>query len=50
VQQVLLKLVLQDACIGLLRRQFGADSLLQVRELRRYGTEDARGEQRLTVQ
>jgi 2-polyprenyl-6-methoxyphenol hydroxylase-like FAD-dependent oxidoreductase len=50
VQQVLLKLVLRDAFIGLLRRQFDADSLLQTRELRRYGTEDARGEQRLTVQ
>jgi 2-polyprenyl-6-methoxyphenol hydroxylase-like FAD-dependent oxidoreductase len=50
VQQVLLKLVLWDAFIGLLRRQFGADSLLQARELRRWGAEDARGEQRLTVQ
>jgi 2-polyprenyl-6-methoxyphenol hydroxylase-like FAD-dependent oxidoreductase len=34
-QQVLMKLVLRDACIGLLRRQFGADSLLQKRALRR---------------
>jgi hypothetical protein len=34
-QQVLMKLVLRDACTGLLRRQFGADSLLQSRALRR---------------
>ncbi len=34
-QQVLMKLVLRDTCIGLLRRQFGADSLLQSRALRR---------------
>jgi len=29
VQQVLLKLLLRDAFTGLLRRQFGAESLLQ---------------------
>jgi len=34
-QQVLMKLVLRDACTGLLRRQFGADSLLLSRALRR---------------
>ncbi len=34
VQQVLMKLLLRDAFIGLLRRQFGAESLLQTRELR----------------
>jgi 2-polyprenyl-6-methoxyphenol hydroxylase-like FAD-dependent oxidoreductase len=49
VQQALMKLVLRDAFTGLLRRQFGAESLLQTRELRRYSAEDARGEQRLTV-
>jgi 2-polyprenyl-6-methoxyphenol hydroxylase-like FAD-dependent oxidoreductase len=36
VQQMLMKLVLRDACISLLRREFGADSLLQSRALRRY--------------
>jgi 2-polyprenyl-6-methoxyphenol hydroxylase-like FAD-dependent oxidoreductase len=35
VQQVLMKLLLRDAFICLLRRQFGAESLLQMRELRR---------------
>jgi 2-polyprenyl-6-methoxyphenol hydroxylase-like FAD-dependent oxidoreductase len=49
-QQVLMKLVLRDACIGLLRRQFGADSLLQKRALRRYIAEVSRSEQTLTIQ
>jgi 2-polyprenyl-6-methoxyphenol hydroxylase-like FAD-dependent oxidoreductase len=48
-QQVLMKLVLRDACIGLLRREFGADSLLQKRALRHYSAADSRSEQRLTV-
>ncbi len=34
VQQVLMKLLLRDAFISLLRRQFGAESLLQTRGLR----------------
>jgi hypothetical protein len=33
-QQILMKLVLREAFTGLLRRQFGAQSLLQTRELR----------------
>jgi 2-polyprenyl-6-methoxyphenol hydroxylase-like FAD-dependent oxidoreductase len=49
-QQIMMKLVLRDACIGLLRKQFGADSLLQTRELRHYSAVDSRSEQRLTVQ
>jgi 2-polyprenyl-6-methoxyphenol hydroxylase-like FAD-dependent oxidoreductase len=35
VQQVIMKLVLREAFTGLLRRQFGAESLLQTCELRR---------------
>ncbi len=50
VQQVLMKLVLRDAFIGLLRRQFGAENLLQTRELRRYSAKESRGEKKLAVQ
>ncbi len=45
---VLMKLVLRDTCISLLRREFGADSLLQKRALRHYSAVDSRSEQRLT--
>ncbi len=48
-QQVLMKLVLRKAFIGLLRRQFGADSLLQKRALRHFSAEDTRSEQGLTA-
>jgi 2-polyprenyl-6-methoxyphenol hydroxylase-like FAD-dependent oxidoreductase len=48
--QALMKLVLREPFIGLLRRQFGTESLLQARELHRYSVKDARGEKKLTVQ
>lgn len=49
-QQIVMKLVLREAFAGLLRRQFGAESLLQTRELRKYSTKDSSGEKKLTVQ
>ncbi len=48
-QQMLMRLVLRGACIGLLRRQFGADSLLQTRALRRYSAGASLNEQGLTA-
>ncbi len=48
--QALMKLVLRDAFIGLLRRQFGVESFLQTRELRQYSAKDSREEKKLTVQ
>lgn len=49
VQQALMKLVLRDAFIGLLRRQFGADSLLQTAALRRSSVGASLKEQGLTA-
>ncbi len=49
-QQIVMKLVLREAFAGLLRRQFGAESLLQTREVRQYSAKDSSGEKKLTVQ
>jgi hypothetical protein len=48
VQRTLMKVLLRPTFRGLLRRQFGAESLLQTREF--HSAKDSRAEKKLTIQ